>query len=71
MNRQALERLLTTGMGDGREAHAMMEKAKTESETHKCDQYVNFNTNSGHFYVSDFYNSDSTIARFFNGIMQE
>lgn len=71
MNRQTLERLLTTGMADGTQARAMMEKARAESEAHKCDQYVNFNINTARFYVDDFYNSDSTIARFFNGIMQE
>lgn len=51
--------------------------AQELSDLHECDQYVQFRVAKvtdgdkgiveGTFFVSDWYSSDNTIARFFNG----
>lgn len=56
-------------------------KAQQSSIDHQCDQYVNLRIGSvidgdkgivqGHFYVSDWYDADCTLAHFFEGRQHE
>ena len=48
-----------------------LNKAQSISEQYQCGQHVNFNVPNQYYYVSDWYDCDSTVATFSNGKAKE
>lgn len=43
-------------------------RAQEISKEYQCGQHVNYNVTGGYFYVSDWYDCDSTVATFSCGV---